>query len=210
MNYLGDFSINATIDFKWNTQGLDGASITRATDGSIRIYKGNSATQRTSSAGITDSEDFDSLTGLHHLRIDLSDNTDSGFYAAGNEYQVVLQGAVIDGKTVNAVIASFSIERTNGVLARLKREVIDSSVNDAGPAVGDFDAASGLSASDDFYNGAVLVFTSGTLRGISRKISDYTGSTRNFAFTGATGTADAPFPTAPANADTFEILGRIG
>jgi hypothetical protein len=120
MSYKGDFPVNGMVDFKWNTAGANGTSITRGTNGSIRIYKNNSTTERTSAAGITDTEDFDTLTGVHHLRIDLSDNTDAGFYAAGNEYQVVLQGAVIDSQTVNAVIAEFSIERAGGALALLK------------------------------------------------------------------------------------------
>jgi hypothetical protein len=117
---LGDFPTGAMIDFKWNTNGQDGASITRSTDGTLQIYKGNSATQRTSLNGVTQTEDFDTFTGVHHVRIDLSDNTDAGFYAAGNEYQVVMSGMVIDTKTVNAVIAHFSIERAGGVLALLK------------------------------------------------------------------------------------------
>lgn len=121
--YLGDYPTSATVDMKWNTRGADGASITRATDGSIRIYKDNSATERSSSNGITDTEDFDSLTGVHHLRIDLSDNTDAGFYAAGHEYHVVLAAATIDGETVNAMLAHFSIERSGGVLATLKSVV---------------------------------------------------------------------------------------
>jgi len=118
--YLGDYPTGATVDFNWNTNGQDGASITRGTDGSLRIYKDSSATQRSSSAGITDTEDFDGLTGVHHLTIDLSDNTDAGFYAAGHEYSVVLVGAVVDTKTVNAALAHFSIERSGGILATLK------------------------------------------------------------------------------------------
>ncbi len=108
--YLGDFSTGATVRVPWNASGADGASITRGTDGSIRIYKDGNTTQRTSSAGITDSEDFDSLTGVNIATIDLSDNTDAGFYAAGHDYMVVIQGAGIDGKTVNAVIGAFSIQ----------------------------------------------------------------------------------------------------
>lgn len=118
MQYLGDYAASATVDFMWSTFAADGASITRGTDGSIRIYKNNSVTQRSSSAGITDTEDFDSLTGLHHLRIDLSDNTDAGFYAAGSEYFIVLQGAVIDGETVNCVLAQFSIENRGKAAAK--------------------------------------------------------------------------------------------
>lgn len=124
MRYLGDYAVNAVVDLIWSTFDAAGASITRATDGSIRIYKNNSATQRSSSAGITDTEDFDSLTGIHHLRIDLSDNTDAGFYAAGSEYFVVLVGAVIDGETVNAVLAQFSIEN-RGVAAAKQLVALD-------------------------------------------------------------------------------------
>lgn len=114
MTYLGNFLAGATVRFKWNTNAAAGGSITRGTDGSIRIYKDDSLTQRSSSAGITDTEDFDGLTGLHHLAIDLSDNTDAGFYAAGHEYMVVLVGAVIDGQTVNVVIGHFSIQNRYG------------------------------------------------------------------------------------------------
>lgn len=104
MIYLGDFAEDDTVDFKWSTNGADGASITRATNGTISVYKGNNTTQTTT--GVTDTEDFDALTGIHHCRIDTSADA---FYVAGEEYQVVLSAATIDGKTVNAVLAHFSI-----------------------------------------------------------------------------------------------------
>lgn len=112
--YLGDYVEDSTLDFMWSSNGADGASITRATNGTISVYKGNSVTQST--AGITDTEDFDSLTGIHHVRIDLAADA---FYATGNDYMVVLSGATIDGKSVNAVLAHFSIQNrymrgTNG------------------------------------------------------------------------------------------------
>lgn len=107
--YLGDFQEDVTLDFKWSTNDASGASITRATDGTVSVYKANGVTQ--SVVGITDTEDFDSLTGIHHCRIDLSADA---FYAIANDYQVVLIGAVIDSQTVNAVIAHFSIENRAG------------------------------------------------------------------------------------------------
>lgn len=113
--YLGDFAEDATLDFKWSTNDAAGASITRATDGTVSVYVGNSTTQLTT--GVTDTEDFDSLTGVHHCRIDLSS---SATYAPGSECQVVLSAATIDGETVNAVLAHFSIERAGGALALLK------------------------------------------------------------------------------------------
>lgn len=105
MMYLGDYNEDGLVDFKWSTNDSPGGSITRATNGTVSVYKANSTTQST--AGITDTEDFDSLTGVHHCRIDLSADA---FYAIGNDYQVVLSAATIDGQTVNAVIGHFSIE----------------------------------------------------------------------------------------------------
>jgi len=103
--YLGDFKEDSTLYFCWGTNNKDGASVTRATDGAIKVYKDDGTAEGT--AGITDTEDFDSLTGVHNCKIDLSADA---FYAKGHDYSVVLVGAVIDGETVNAVLATFSIE----------------------------------------------------------------------------------------------------
>jgi len=103
--YLGDFKEDSTLYFCWNTNNKDGASVTRATDGTIKVYKDDGTAEST--AGIIDTEDFDSLTGVHSCKIDLSADA---FYAKGHDYSVVLVGAVIDGETVNAVLATFSIE----------------------------------------------------------------------------------------------------
>ena len=103
--YLGDFKEDSTLYFYWGTNNKDGASVTRATDGAIKVYKDDGTAEST--AGITDIEDFDSLTGVHNCKVDLSADA---FYAKGHDYSVVLVGAVIDGETVNAVLATFSIE----------------------------------------------------------------------------------------------------
>lgn len=105
MMWLGDYKEDDTVYFLWSTNGADGASITRATNGTVSVYKDNGTSQST--AGITDTEDFDSLTGIHACTIDLSADA---FYAVGADYAVVLSGATIDGKSVNAVLAHFSIE----------------------------------------------------------------------------------------------------
>ena len=105
MIYLGDYKEDDMVYFCWGTNDKDGASITRATDGSIKVYKDDGTTEST--AGITDTEDFDSITGIHNCKIDLSADA---FYATGHDYSVVLVGAVIDGEIVNAVLTTFSIE----------------------------------------------------------------------------------------------------
>jgi len=102
--YLGDYKEDDTLYFCWSTNDKDGAAITRATNGTIKVYKDDGTTEST--AGITDTEDFDSITGVHNCKIILTD----AFYATGHDYSIVLVGAIIDGETVNAVLATFSIE----------------------------------------------------------------------------------------------------
>ncbi len=65
------------------------------------------------------------------------------------------------------------------------------------------DSGTGLITTNGFYNGSVLAFTSGNLKGVARRIVDYTGITRTFNFAGG------PFPQDPVAGNTFVILGRI-
>lgn len=104
--YLGDFAAGATVRVWWNTTAIAGESITRATNGTVSVYKDGSATQTTT--GVTDNEDVDSLTGVHRADIDTS--ADGTFYAAGSEFAVVLSAATVDGKTINHVLGQFSIQ----------------------------------------------------------------------------------------------------
>lgn len=104
MMYLGDYKEGDTVYFCWSTNDKNGAAITRATNGTIKVYKDDGTTEST--AGITDTEDFDGVTGIHNCKIVLTD----AFYAVGHDYSVVLVGATVDGETVNAVLATFSIE----------------------------------------------------------------------------------------------------
>lgn len=111
MQYLGDFPVGGVVHFKWNSNDAAGGSITRSTNGTIRVYKADGTTEL-ASPGVTDTEDFDALTGVHHTKIDLTSGSD---YTAGGEFQVVLAAATIDTQTVNAVLAHFSIERYGNV-----------------------------------------------------------------------------------------------
>lgn len=61
-------------------------------------------------------------------------------------------------------------------------------------------AATGLSEStDDHYNGRIIIWTSGVLSGQATAITDYTGSTNLFTFTGVT-------DSGPSAGDTFVIV----
>lgn len=103
--YLGDIGEDATISFTWNTSGANGQSITRATDGTVKVLRVIDAQDATGTA-VTDTEDTPD-TGVHTCIIDTSDNAT---FLAGYDYTVWVDGAVIDGQTVNATIATFSIE----------------------------------------------------------------------------------------------------
>lgn len=111
MMYLGDIALSQILYFGWNSNAVAGGSITRATNGTISVYKADGLTQSTS--GITDTEDFDGLTGVHWVKIDTS--ADGTFYATGNDFNVVLSAATIDGVTINAVLATFSINNRSGL-----------------------------------------------------------------------------------------------
>jgi hypothetical protein len=108
---LGDYAPGETVSFLWSSYNASGASVTRATNGTVSVYKDSSDTQTTT--GVTDSEDVDALTGIHRATIATTD----AFYTPGSVFFVVLSGATIDGQSVNAILATFTIGRT-GVLAR--------------------------------------------------------------------------------------------
>lgn len=114
MYYLGDFVSGSTVPIPLTTNRADGAAVAPSSSfesADIRVYKNASDTQRSSDSGITMTSPFDSVTGLHWLTIDLSDDTDTGFWAAGNDYTVVLvPDETVDSQSVVAVLAMFSIE----------------------------------------------------------------------------------------------------
>lgn len=104
--------------------GSTGASITITglAIGDVKIFKGTSMTERSSTAGIvlmdTDGIDLDGITGIQGFSIDLSDNTDAGFYAVGSFFWVVVSSITVDSQTVNFLAGTFRIkaaENTVGV-----------------------------------------------------------------------------------------------
>ena len=121
--YIGDFPVNhtAVTDAFGTYAAATGAptATTNVAAGDVVIYKDGGTTQRTSSAGITVSTSFDGVTGIQMIVIDLSDNTDAGFYAAGHEYSVIVGPITADTQTLYFPAFSFSIQRAGGALATL-------------------------------------------------------------------------------------------
>ncbi|WP_396216379.1 hypothetical protein [Gemmatimonas sp.] len=164
--YLGDFVKGATVRFAWNASGANGASITRATNGTLHVYKDGVLTTEVTT-GVTDTEDADTLPGVNLVAI----ATTGAFYTAGSEFMVVLKAATIDGQVVNAVLAHFSIMRLNAFVPLVGLAT--------GGAAGSVTLPASASATDDFYNGATVTIVAGTGAGQpGRFIAGYVGSSR--------------------------------
>lgn len=78
----------------------------------IRIYKGVSTDEKTTTNGLTMFSPFDAIVGYHLLAIDTGNDTgDSGFWTVGSSYRVVLKpDETVDGQAVGTTFAYFSIE----------------------------------------------------------------------------------------------------
>jgi len=115
---FGDFPTGKTLYIPFHTFSSDDPSasitITGLALADIKVYKNGGTTQRSSTSGFTlldtDGIDFDGITGVHGISIDTSDDTDAGFYAANNEYWVVIDSITLDGATVSPLVATFSID----------------------------------------------------------------------------------------------------
>src|SRR5215468_6716911 len=107
MSYLGDFVVSQIVDLKFTTVNTSGVPTTLSGSPAISVYKANNTTEST--AGVTLTVDFDSRTGLNHVRIDTS--ADTTFYAIDNDYQVVITTGTVSGSSVvGYVVGEFSIK----------------------------------------------------------------------------------------------------
>ncbi len=225
---LGDFSVDQTVYVYFDSFDASGASasITGLAVTDIEIYKNDSMTQRASDNGYTlidtDGIDLDTRVGINGFKIDLSDNSDAGFYAAGNDYTVVVDSITLGGQTVRFIAAVFSIENRHGTVAEVADGVWDEAISGhqtsgtfgrygslAGSILQDttitgtptsttFNLTAGSSV-DDFYNDMLVYITSGTGAGQARPVFDYTGSTKTI-------TVDEPWVTTPAASDGVVLL----
>lgn len=224
--HLGSYNTTGTrthVGFQFTTSAGAGglvapSSAFEAAD--LKIYRAAdgaafSGTERSSAAGITMTSPFDAIVGLHDVDIDLTDNTDAGFYAAGYRYSVILlPDETVDGQTVGKVVAMFEIgppptnivqvNGASGGVARLERAMRAITIGTVG--VGSTVTSIVTSSLDpaaavqDQFKGLILAFdkdtTTGALRG---QKTDITASTTGGVLTVTSLT------TSPASGDTFTI-----
>jgi hypothetical protein len=222
-NYAEDF---ATLNFNFNTHKADGTPITLAGTPTISVYE-NSTTQSTAGATIT--VDYDTVTGLHHVVIDLSADA---FYAVGKDYTVVLTGTgTVDSISVTGtVLACFSIVNrvaaanvtTIAAGAITAAAIAAAAITDAkfandtvcknlhsgtaqAGAANTITLASTAANIDNWYDGHKVHLTAGDGAGQSRVIASYVGSTRVATLTESWTT------TNPSNSSVYviEALGDV-
>lgn len=113
--WLGNYPTNFTkVVVPLTTSAADGSPVAPSSafeTADFKLYKDGSATERTSQAGWTIQSPHDSLTGAHVLILDLSDNTDAGFYAANHVYTVLLDpDETVGGVAVRRFVGQFGID----------------------------------------------------------------------------------------------------
>lgn len=103
--YLGNFPASGIVDFKFTTVSSDGTPTTLSS-AQMAVYKNNSASRST--AGISLTTNFDSMTGLNHMRIDTSQ--DLTFYAGRSDFQAVVASGLVGSVSVAGYeVGAFSI-----------------------------------------------------------------------------------------------------
>lgn len=187
--YLGDFRPGDPIEFKFTTRD-GGVPFTLAGSPVVSIYKANSTAQST--AGVTLTVDFDSISGLNHIH--LTTSSDSTFYASGNDYQAVITAGTVNGySVVGEVVKEFSID--NRGFVKCSRQAVAQS--GSGSQV-KLDASA--SSVTDFYKGSWIHILSGTGAGQgARTILTYNGASK-------TATLDRPWVTSLDSTSVFQVL----
>lgn len=167
-DYFGDFTPGKTIYVPFNTSDktTPGAPITLAGTPVVSVYKRGSAIETTT--GVTLAVDYDGRTGYHVVAIDTS--LDGVFYAAANDFDVVITAGTVDGvSVVGRRVCTFSLSNRSALRPMIADRTLDvSATNRASANVEQVDgAALGTHAAGYFpgdvrqYGGSAGTFFSG-------------------------------------------------
>ena len=188
MIHLGDFTWGQTVRGMFPTRLTTGArgNFSNALETSdMRVYKNGSATQRSSESGYTlTSNTFDSLDGIVSWAVDLSDNTDAGFYTPGEYCVVLYPDETLDSLSVATVMATFSILRPSLLMPVIGLAQGGTSTTVQLPTT--------ASSTDGAYAGAAVYVrhATGEVEIFPQAATAYVGSTRTL-------TIDGTFATTP-------------
>lgn len=115
MSWLGEYPEDFTaVTCLFTTHDQTGAALAPSSAfeaDDVRIYKNGNDAQKATTNGVTMTSPFDTVTGLHALVIDTSNDTgDGGFWVAGAVYTLVLvPDETVDSLAVVKVIGQFGL-----------------------------------------------------------------------------------------------------
>jgi hypothetical protein len=195
MIWLGDYpEDHTTVTCMFTTHEDTGAPVApnsafEAAD--VLIFKNGSATEKTTTNGVTMTSPFNSITGLHCVAIDTSNDTgDGGFWVTGAVYTLVLSpDETVDGVAVAKVIGQFGIE-LHGALrpTTLGRRLDVSAGGEAGLVwanIGSPTTAVNLSATN-IDTDQVVASVSGAVGSVTGAVGSVTGAVGSVAAGGIT------------------------
>jgi hypothetical protein len=195
MIWLGDYpEDHTTVTCMFTTHEDTGAPVApnsafEAAD--VLIFKNGSATEKTTTNGVTMTSPFNSITGLHCVAIDTSNDTgDGGFWVTGAVYTLVLSpDETVDGVAVAKVIGQFGIE-LHGALrpTTLGRRLDVSAGGEAGldwANIGSPTTAVNLSATN-IDTDQVVASVSGAVGSVTGAVGSVTGAVGSVAAGGIT------------------------
>lgn len=115
--YLGDYALSTqVVHHKFSTgQYGEPKTITSVT---VKVYKDDDTSTEVTT-GVTTTVDHDSLTGIHHVKVVLTDV----FYATGHDYFAVLTAATLSGITIRDVLFQWSILNRAGNLTHINGDL---------------------------------------------------------------------------------------
>ena len=118
MNYQGDYFEDSTVCVDFTTNDAAGGAVAPSapfTAADVKIYKDGSIIPKATTNGVAVLSPFAGVVGQHQVAINTSINTgDVGFWVKGSDYKVTLEPTpTVDGQTVTAIPATFSIENRN-------------------------------------------------------------------------------------------------
>lgn len=218
MRWLGEFPEDfTTVVCMFTThdgQGGPVAPLSAFEAADVLIYKNGSASQKTSTNGVTMTSPFDSIVGLHCVTIDTSNDTgDGGFWVAGAVYTLVLSpdSETVDGKTALNVIGQFGIELAEVLRPTTAGRQLDVSAGgEAGidwANIGSPTTAVNLSATNIDTDQVVASVSGavGSVTGLTASNLDATVSSR--ASAASLATAQTSIDDLPTNAELATALG---
>jgi hypothetical protein len=200
MIHLGTVDFGSTLYIPISTNTGAGGTIGFSASpvvGDFEVYK-NGTTARADTTGFAFNEAIDSSTGLHVFSIDMSSNPAS-FWELGKKYIVAFTPtATVDGETVEAWIAEFTIETSEEQKLKASAAGIITGVASGSPTTTSNESdLTGFA--DNELIGRTIVFTGGVAQGCAAIITDYASVNGTISYTGGIATASVA-------ADTFIIV----